>query len=87
MTGGGKLESKYSQDSLTRMAKFNLVAQDPVTMVRKAAGRKYGSALWLRKASIIGASVLGAAILAQFSFGKIKNPQNIKKQVSDDANN
>lgn len=31
-------------------------------------------------------AVFGTAILAQFGFGKIRNPQNIQKQVNDDAN-
>ncbi|MBR6127095.1 hypothetical protein IKQ21_05355, partial [bacterium] len=86
VTGGKNVNDVYTQDSLTRLSKFNLVAQDPVTMVKKAAERKYGSALWLRKAAAIGAAVLGVAVLAQFSFGKIKNPHNIQKQVSDDKN-
>ena len=86
-TGGKDVNSTYSQEALTRLSKFNLVAQDPVTMVKKAAERKYGAALWLRKAAAIGAAVLGVAVAAQFTFGKIKNPQNIKKQVSDDTNN
>ena len=87
ITGGEDINRIYSQDALTRLSKFNLVAQDPVTMVKKAAGRKYGSALWLRKAAAFGAAVLGVAVAAQFTFGKIKNPHNIKKQVSDDTNN
>ena len=41
---------------------------------------------WLRIASGIGGAVFGTAILAQFGFGKIRNPQNIQKQVNDDAN-
>ena len=85
MTGGDI--GKYSQDSTTRMAKFNLVSQSPVDMLKKAAGRKFGNQLWMRRVSAIGASVLGVTLLAQLSFGKISNPQNVqKKQVSDDNN-
>ena len=83
-TGQVNVNDTYSQSVLSRRSKFDLVAQDPVTMVQKAAAKKYGSMLWLRRASIIGASVLGTAVLAQFAFGRIKNPNNIQKQVSDD---
>jgi len=83
---GGALD-KYTKSSKTRMAKFNLVAQNPVDLVKNAAEKQYGNQKWLRIASAIGGSVLGAAILAQFTFGKIRNPHNIQKQVSDDANN
>ena len=83
-TGQVNVNDTYSQSVLTRRSQFDLVAQDPVTMVKKAAEKKFGSMLWLRKASIIGVSVLGTAVLAQFAFGKIKNPHKIEKQVSDD---
>lgn len=86
LVGGTDVNADYIQEALTRRSKFDLVAQDPISMVKKGAERKYGSAIWLRKASLIGASVLGAAVLAQFAFGKIKNPHNIQKQVSDDTN-
>ena len=86
MTGGNI--GRYSQDSTTRMAKFNLVSQSPVDMLKKAAGRKFGNQLWMRRVSAIGASVLGVTLLAQLGFGKISNPHNVqKKQVSDDNNN
>lgn len=77
---------KYTKSSKTRMAKFNLVAQNPVDMVMKASERRYGSQKWLRIASAIGATVFGTAILTQFAFGKIRNPQNIEKQGAENAN-
>ena len=80
------INSIYRPSSTTPRAYFDLVAQDPVNMIKGSAARKYGNKYWLRKASIIGASVLGLTILAQFAFGKIKNPQNIQKQVSDGTN-
>ncbi|MBR1776931.1 hypothetical protein IJ750_07660 [bacterium] len=82
-------ENKFTQDSVTRMSKFNLVGQTPIDFAKKAAERRYGNQTWLRKASVIGGSILGIALLSQFFFGKITNSHNIKKvqkQVSDDAN-
>lgn len=82
----GNALSKYTKSEQTRMAKFNLVAQNSVDMVKNAAERKYGNNKWLRIASAIGGSVVGATIIAQLGFGKIRNPQNIFRQVNDDAN-
>ena len=68
------------------MAKFNLVAQTSVDTVKNAAARRYGNQKWLRIASAIGGTVLGATVLIPlFTFGRIRNPHNMKKQVSDDA--
>lgn len=77
---------QYTKSEITRMSKFNLVAQNSVDLVKNAAERRYGNQKWLRVASAIGGTVVGATILAQFGFGKIRNPHNIEKQVSDDAN-
>ena len=33
-----------------------------------------------------GARPFGVALLAQLGFGKLSNPQNLKKQVEDDSN-
>ncbi len=82
----GDAVNNYTKSSRTRMAKFNLVAQNPVDLIKNAAGKRYGNQKWLRIASGIGGAVFGTAILAQFGFGKIRNPQNIQKQVNDDAN-
>lgn len=68
------------------MTMFNLVAQSPVDFIKGAANRRYGTQKWLRIVSTIGASVLGATVLAQYGFGKLKNPHNLMKQVSDDKN-
>ncbi len=77
---------KYTKSEQTRMSKFNLVAQNSVEMIKNAAERKYGNQKWLKIASAIGGSVIGATIISQFGFGKIRNPQNIFRKVSDDAN-
>ena len=79
--------AEYSADNTTRMQKFNLVAQNPVDFFKKASKMRFENQKWLRTASAIGGTVLGATVLMQFGFGKIKNPQNIQKQVSDDTNN
>ena len=81
-------DMNYTQDELTRMSNFNLVAQSPKDFAKKAAERRYGNKLWLRKASWIGASVLAVAFVSQLFFGKISNPHNIKRlnvQVKKDA--
>ena len=80
------LRGKYHPDSLTRMQKFNLVAQNPVEFFKNASKTRFENQKWLRIASAIGGSVIAATVLIQFCFGKIKNPQNIQKQVSDDKN-
>lgn len=83
----GNAVNQYTKSSKTRMAKFNLVAQNSVDLVKNAAEKQYGNQKWLRIASAIGGTVFGAAILTQFTFGKLRNPHNLQKQVSDDANN
>ena len=80
------IDYKYHQDGTTNISKFNLVAQSPVEMVKKAAAKRYGNQLWLRRAAAIGGSVLGVTLLAQTFFGKISNPHNIQKQVKNDSN-
>ena len=83
---GRSIKEFYDVSSSTLMQKFNLVAQNPVDFFKKASRTRFENQKWLRIASGIGGSVLLATILAQFSFGKIKNRQNIQKQVSDDKN-
>ena len=78
---------KTHSDTITRMRKFNLIAQSPVEFFKKASKTRFENQKWLRIASAIGGSVLAATVLTQFCFGKIKNPHNIQKQVSDDKNN
>ena len=65
---------QYTKSEITRMSKFNLVAQNSVDLVKNAAERRYGNQKWLRIASAIGGTVVGATILAQFGFGKNKKP-------------
>ena len=86
LNNAGAMNSEYTYEVGTRMQKFNLVAQNPVDFFKKAAKTRFENQKWLRIASAIGGTVLAATILAQFAFGKVKNPQNIQKQVSDDKN-
>ena len=88
LVGDLKDEFRVNQntDSITRMQKFNLIAQNPVEFFKNASKTRFENQKWLRIASAIGGSVLAATVLIQFCFGKIKNPHNIQKQVSDDKN-
>ena len=81
---GEAIKGTYGADSNTLMQKFNLVAQNPVDFFKKAAKTRFENQKWLRIASGIGGGVIAATVLAQFGFGKIKNPHNIQKQVNDD---
>lgn len=81
---GEKIEGLYSVDSNTLLQKFNLVAQNPIDFFKKAARMRFENQKWLRIASGIGGVVIAGTVLAQFGFGKIKNPHNIQKQVKDD---
>ena len=76
---------EYTQRARTRMSMFNLVAQSPVDMARGAADRRYGNLKWLRMVGGITAAVFGVTILAQFGFGKLSNPHNLKKQVQNET--
>jgi hypothetical protein len=84
LNNSNEMGSKYTYESQTRMQKFNLVAQNPLDFFKKASKTRFENQKWLRIASAIGGTVLAGTILAQFAFGKVKNPHNIQKQVSDD---
>lgn len=70
--------NKYSEMAKTNDAKFNLVAQSPVDMMQKAAGKKHADRMWLRTVGIIVGAVFGITLLGQFSFGRIKNKHNLQ---------
>ena len=82
---GEGIKGLYGADSNTLMQKFNLVAQNPIDFFKKAAKTRFENQKWLRIALGIGGTVIAATVLAQFGFGKIKNPHNIQKQVNDDT--
>ena len=69
------------------MAFFNLVGQTPVDMARGAAGRRFATQKWVRIISAITGGIFGIALASQFGFGKLNNPQNLKKQVNNDSIN
>lgn len=79
-----KLKS-YDKMTRTEKAIFDMLGQEPTEFLKGAAGRKYGTNKWLSIIGGITASVFAVTLLAQFGFGKIRNPQNIKKQVNDDS--
>lgn len=83
-TFGESIKELYGPDSNTTMQKFNLIAQNPVDFFKKAAKTRFENQKWLRIAAGIGGTVIAATVIAQFSFGKVKNPHNIQKQVNDD---
>lgn len=74
------IRKQYTMAEKTRMAFFNLVGQTPVDMARGAAGRKFATQKWVRIVSAITGSVVGIALVSQFGFGKLKNPQNVHKK-------
>ncbi len=80
------LSRKYAPSSISNLKNFNLVAQNPIDFFKKASKIRFENQKWLRTASAIGGVVLAGTVLAQFCFGKIKNPHNIQKQVNDDKN-
>ena len=55
-------------------------------MIKNAAEKRYSTQKWLRTVGIIAGSITGVAVLSQFFFGKLSNPQNLKKQVNHDVN-
>ena len=73
----------YRDTSRTNEAKFNLVAQSPVDMVQKAAGKMHADRMWLKTVGIITAAVFGVALSAQFAFGKIMNKHTLQKIDND----
>lgn len=80
------IKEHYTQAERTRMSFFNLIAQTPIDMAKGAANRRFATQKWVRIISGITASIFGVALLAQLGFGKLSNPQNLKKQVEDDSN-
>ena len=82
----GSKSGLYANSSKTNNALFDLVGQSPVEFFRNAAKNKYGTQKWLRIVGTITGSVLGITLLVQLGFGKLRNPQNLKKQVNNDSN-
>ena len=69
----------YIDIATTPESKFNLVAQSPVDMVQKGAGKIHADRSWLKKISIITGVVFGITLIAQFFFGKLTNKHNLQK--------
>ena len=60
--------------------KFNLVGNSIDELIFRSGNQMLNSKKWLRTYGYFGAGLLGITVLAQFFFGKIKNP----KQVEND---
>ena len=75
----------YEPMAKTNTALFNLVAKSPVDMAKEGAGKKFLTNKWLRIMGAFTAVVFSGTILTQFTFGKIRNPQNMKKQVENET--
>ena len=80
-----EIRKNYNNSVRTNSAKFDLVGQNPIDMIQNGAAKRYSDKMWMRAVGISTAVVFGVAILSQFCFGKIKNPQNMKKQVKNDS--
>ena len=80
------VRKSYTNEAKTPIAEFNLIGQTPVDMVQNAAKKRYSTQKWFRKVATIAGSLTGVAIVAQFFFGKLSNPQNLKKQENYNAN-
>lgn len=79
------IRSQYTQAERTRMAFFSLIGQTPVDMAKNAAKARYSAQKWVRMIAGITGGVFGIALISQFFFGKLSNPHNLQKQVSNDT--
>lgn len=57
---------------------FQLTAISPSELFYKAGQNAYNTAKWLKIFGTFGAGLLGVTVLAQFFFGKMKNPKQVK---------
>ena len=81
------MSEAYSRIAQTEAAKANLAGlQNMTEYIKNAAGRRYNTNKWLRTMFGIAGVTIAAALSAQFAFGKIRNPHNIKKQVKNEQN-
>lgn len=79
------IRSQYTQAARTRMAFFSLIGQTPVDMAKDAAKARYSAQKWVRMIAGITGGVFGIALISQLFFGKLSNPHNLQKQVSNDT--
>ena len=79
--------NRFNEANLSSSALFNLLGQSPVDMLRKTTKANYGTQKWFKIVSTATATIFGVTLLAQAGFGKLSNPQNVKKQVNNDASN
>ena len=79
-----QISNSYMDIAKTNESKFNLVGQNPVDMLQKAAGKKHADRMWLKTVGIMTGAIFGVTLLAQFSFGKISNKHNLQKLEKTD---
>ena len=77
----------YNSMSQSNSALFNLIGQTPVDMITKTSKSLYGTKKWFKSVSSVAGAILGVTLLAQLGFGRLSNPQNLKKQVNNDTSN
>ena len=58
----------------------NIIGSAIDEMFLKVCKRKYNSRQWLKMFGGFGAGLLGASVIAQFFFGKMKTPQRIQQK-------
>ncbi|MCQ2739440.1 MAG: DUF1366 domain-containing protein [bacterium] len=81
------ISNQYTQSERTSEAMFNLVGQNPVEMLQKAAENRFANIKWLKTVGILTTAIFGVTVLSQFAFGKIKfSKEENKKQVKHGNN-
>ena len=80
------LRSLFGLTERNNTSIFNLVGKNPIDLIKEGAEHRYGTQQWFKIIGGFTAGVFGLTLLAQFAFGKLSNPQNLKRQVNNDAN-
>ena len=82
-----EMSKEYSRMAQTESAKSNLSGLQNLTeYLRSASGRRYNTNKWLRTMLWIAGTTIAVTLSVQFTFGKIRNPHNIQKQVNNEQN-
>ena len=67
------------ESSASSLIKFLKVGMTPEEMLHKTIKETFNTKKWLKTFGSIGAALLGVTVLAQFFFGKVKNPERVEK--------
>ena len=68
---------EYAND-VSSYTKFLRMGMSPDQMLHHVVKERYNTKTWLKMFGGFGAALLGVTVLAQFFFGKMKNPERIK---------